>query len=581
MIRSLLKGSVRSATWHSLSTQVRSDRPLTYCCAFFQFKKRDISSLQGKTETRSSSSVFVKEICSQLSTPAAAHNSRLTPRAVSSSLDMINISPMLVKEAELHPVKPIERLSDGFGGVYEGEVCNGQMHGRGKHTYSNGVTYEGTFEHGERHGKGIITDQFGAVSESHWQHGKQHGLCTILHANGKSFHGIYEHGKLISGRGLLRSFQQGALFEGEWIAGKKQGPFIVTYNTIETFTGIYENNIAVSGVGTLKSRNGASMTGTWTDGRINGMGKLVYPDGSVYEGELVQNIKHGKGMWRSSRGAYYSGSWENGKTHGSGVLTYPNGTTYTGEFRHGQKHGKGVITSNGKCIAKGTWVNDVKAPAAIKSSGNTEESVNHSSSNATTGDMKMTDTGIVTPMDTINDTIQPALTKPTKDTTIASPTAMPDTSVTNTSMEQPCGEYTTINNTDGSVYQGPMLHKKYHGKGKLTYTSGATLEGEFREGAIYNGRGVLYVQGAVFEGAWVEGKKHGEGKLTYPNKQTLSGEFVKGKMYNVRGVVYKGDGCKYEGVWVAGRSHGKFKITDAAGATREVIFNHGKQVLSK
>lgn len=36
---------------------------------------------------------------------------------------------------------------------YEGQISDGQMHGRGKLTYPNGESYDGEWHKGKRHGK--------------------------------------------------------------------------------------------------------------------------------------------------------------------------------------------------------------------------------------------------------------------------------------------------------------------------------------------------------------------------------------------------------------------------------------------
>jgi len=67
-----------------------------------------------------------------------------------------------------------------------------------------------------------------------------------------------------------------------------------------------------------------------------------YPDGSHYEGQWLNGMRHGHGIWSKSDGSTYVGEWEDDKPHGQGTLTLPNGKKHTGEWRNGKRHGSGV-----------------------------------------------------------------------------------------------------------------------------------------------------------------------------------------------------------------------------------------------
>ena len=54
--------------------------------------------------------------------------------------------------------------------------------------------------------------------------------------------------------------------------------------------------------------------GEWKDGRRNGQGTHLSPDGKKYEGE-----------------------WKDDKKHGQGTETYLDGSKYVGEFKNGKK----------------------------------------------------------------------------------------------------------------------------------------------------------------------------------------------------------------------------------------------------
>ena len=110
------------------------------------------------------------------------------------------------------------------------------------------------------------------------------------------------------------------------------------------------------------------------------MQRKEYPDGSVYEGVLVDGKQHGwgkftdhlgdvyEGEWRDGKlgvgklteydGDVYEGEWRDGKKHGRGKYTYANGGVYEGEWRHDKRHGQGKHTYGYGVVYEGAWVDD-------------------------------------------------------------------------------------------------------------------------------------------------------------------------------------------------------------------------------
>ena len=72
---------------------------------------------------------------------------------------------------------------------------------------------------------------------------------------------------------------------------------------------------------------------------IQGDAEQVLPDGSVYEGELLQGRLHGEGRLESPRGTVYEGEFRRGLMHGEGRITFPDGRVFTGRFEEGEPAG--------------------------------------------------------------------------------------------------------------------------------------------------------------------------------------------------------------------------------------------------
>jgi len=58
------------------------------------------------------------------------------------------------------------------GGLYEGQVENGEPHGWGKLTYLNDVVYEGDWRKGQEHGHGTITWRNGSLYSGEFDQGE-------------------------------------------------------------------------------------------------------------------------------------------------------------------------------------------------------------------------------------------------------------------------------------------------------------------------------------------------------------------------------------------------------------------------
>ena len=58
------------------------------------------------------------------------------------------------------------------------------------------------------------------------------------------------------------------------------------------------------GIGTYK--------GSFIGGNLEGFGRFEYHDGSVYEGDWLQNKRNGKGRFiEADEASVYNGDWEN------------------------------------------------------------------------------------------------------------------------------------------------------------------------------------------------------------------------------------------------------------------------------
>ena len=88
--------------------------------------------------------------------------------------------------------------------------------------------------------------------------------------------------------------------------------------------------------------DGSEYEGDIKDGLRHGFGKYTH-SGDIYEGEWWNGCPHGKGKYTFHNNESYEGDYTNGKRNGKGVYTYKDGTTYDGDYKNGVQEGKGVI----------------------------------------------------------------------------------------------------------------------------------------------------------------------------------------------------------------------------------------------
>ena len=110
----------------------------------------------------------------------------------------------------------------------------------------------------------------------------------------------------------------------------------------------------LQGIGKEIWPNGISYEGEFYMGVKHGKGRLVL-EGSIYEGEFDNDEMSGNGVMEWENGKKYQGEWRGGLMHGEGVFTWPNGKVYKGRYESGEKAGKGIMEWPNKRVYDGEW----------------------------------------------------------------------------------------------------------------------------------------------------------------------------------------------------------------------------------
>lgn len=163
--------------------------------------------------------------------------------------------------------------------------------------------------------------------------------------------------------------------------------FIFPYRTTGN-NGERSHHHAISFQGAMVNGNmhGQNCDISWTDGvtyvgqctrnKITGKGILRWPDGSMYEGDLVNGMRNGIGRY-TNRDFVYNGEWRMGKRHGKGHMLWmmPDGPKsdetklqykklfpqrYEGGFVDDKRYGFGTMYYSTGNIYEGEWRNGVR-----------------------------------------------------------------------------------------------------------------------------------------------------------------------------------------------------------------------------
>nr|XP_046248133.1 ankyrin repeat and MYND domain-containing protein 1 isoform X2 [Scatophagus argus] len=118
------------------------------------------------------------------------------------------------------------------------------------------------------------------------------------------------------------------------------------------------------GAGTQPIGPGGAHSG---EERRQGLGVQEWHDGSRYEGEFVNGLKHGKGKYTWRSGEYYEGSFYKDYRHGDGQYCWPTGHKFTGKFYLNRKEGYGHQLFPDGATFEGLYRNDQRFGPGVMS----------------------------------------------------------------------------------------------------------------------------------------------------------------------------------------------------------------------
>ena len=112
------------------------------------------------------------------------------------------------------------------------------------------------------------------------------------------------------------------------------------------------------GRGIFRFASGDTYEGDYQNDKQHGKGVYRYADGSTYEGDYQDGKKHGRGMFRFVSGSTYEGDWKDDNMHGKGIYRYVDRDIYEGDWKDDNMHGKGIFRYADGGTYEGDWRDD-------------------------------------------------------------------------------------------------------------------------------------------------------------------------------------------------------------------------------
>jgi len=157
------------------------------------------------------------------------------------------------------------------------------------------------------------------------------------------------------------------VFRGRIVNGKPEG-YGIREMQVGTSSLVYAGNFrdgVFDGHGEYR-RNGDRYVGEFTDGHITGVGTWYFDNGEVYQGQVVNGSRHGRGVQTFPSGDRYEGEVADGHITGNGVWHFHERITYVGQVVNGSLHGQGVMSWSEGHRIDGTFRNGAPVTASCR-----------------------------------------------------------------------------------------------------------------------------------------------------------------------------------------------------------------------
>lgn len=138
------------------------------------------------------------------------------------------------------------------------------------------------------------------------------GHCIMKRETGEVFFdGLMKQGKK-EGLGKFL-YSDSVYYYGMWQNDKREGEGTLLFPDGETFVGTFVDGAVIKGKGMIKYTSGNRIKGVMTDNAYNGECEIFYVNGDYYHGNVVRDIPDGSGKMVYADGTVYNGTWKEGE----------------------------------------------------------------------------------------------------------------------------------------------------------------------------------------------------------------------------------------------------------------------------
>ncbi|XP_008575572.1 PREDICTED: MORN repeat-containing protein 1 [Galeopterus variegatus] len=148
-------------------------------------------------------------------------------------------------------------------------------------------------------------------------------------------------------------------YEGERKGGRKHGRGKLLFKDGSYYEGEFVDG-EITGEGCRHwAWSGNTYSGQFVLGEPQGHGVMKYKAGGYYEGAVSHGMKEGHGVLVDQEGQVYQGSFHNNKRHGWGQMLFKNSDKYEGDWIRDQRQGHGILRCADGSTYEGQWHGDV------------------------------------------------------------------------------------------------------------------------------------------------------------------------------------------------------------------------------
>ncbi|MDR3078863.1 MAG: hypothetical protein LBU15_02385 [Rickettsiales bacterium] len=501
----------------------------------------------------------------------------------------------------------------------------GSKNDKKKITYGDGSVYIGKVDaNGKPDGKGTWTGPGEEQKGGIFKNGRFiEGDVVMKLSNSITYRGGYKNGKF-EGEGKLADANGEVLREGKFEGGNfMEGTARDHKINGSIYEGPMKDGVA-NGYGKLLYSNGEHRKGNFLGGLFSwdGVVRINNPDGSVYEGAYSGGKPDGQGLKKSPGGDYENGEFKDGSFSGNGKVRKTNpseGSVYEGEYSNKLRHGYGKITHKNGCSMEGMFEGGLAKDIVLERKlPNDRSEFSHIIFDGN-GNVLLKEELKGKPAYRDKKINFGALSKLKKPPMEVQPTTFDDVEGGDASGE------VRITYGDGSVYTGEVNEDcKPNGNGEWTGPEEELRKGIFKDGKFESGTVVMKLSNSItYRGGYKNGKFEEYGELEDreggyykkgkfrdnlflegniksidPNGTTREVYLKDGLFIGLRKVVHLNgdyeegtfitnslnsgkvkksypDGSSYEGECFNGLRHGYGKITHKGGSTEEGEFSNG------